>query len=98
SARRRRDDGLGLSLEHLPRRNRIRDLDCDPLVPADGSVRHGTGGEGMNCGSRSAAGFAAAIVLLVLADLVLPRVLNTYYLTILARIPIALLAAVCRQP
>ena len=87
AARRRRDAGLGLPLEHLPRRDRVRDPDRDPALPADRPVRHGPGREGMTraraharrCSPRRS-------LLLVLADQVLPRVLNTYYLTILARI------------
>jgi hypothetical protein len=51
----------------------------------------------MSATARSAAALAAAIVVLVLADTLLPRVLNTYYLTILARILIAILAAVSLQ-
>ena len=51
----------------------------------------------MKSGARSAAVVAAAIVLLGLVDLVLPQLLNTYYLTILARILIAVLAAVSLQ-
>jgi branched-chain amino acid transport system permease protein len=51
----------------------------------------------MNSAARSAAGLAAAILVLVVADWALPRALNTYYLTILARILIAVLAAVSLQ-
>jgi branched-chain amino acid transport system permease protein len=51
----------------------------------------------MKGAARSAAGLAAAILVLVLADLALPHLLNTYYLTILARILIAVLAAVSLQ-
>jgi branched-chain amino acid transport system permease protein len=51
----------------------------------------------MSHAARSAAGLAAAIGLLVLADVALPHLLNTYYLTILARILIAVLAAVSLQ-
>jgi branched-chain amino acid transport system permease protein len=51
----------------------------------------------MKYAARSAAGLAAAILLLALADLALPRLLNSYYLTILARIGVAVLAAVSLQ-
>jgi len=51
----------------------------------------------MSATARSAAVLATAVVALVLADTLLPRVLNTYYLTILARILIAVLAAVSLQ-
>ena len=51
----------------------------------------------MTRGARTAAVLIAASVLLVLADQGLPRVLNSYYLTILARIAIAVLAAVSLQ-
>ena len=47
--------------------------------------------------ARRFAGVAAAAALLVLADQLLPRVLNSYYLTILARIGVAILAAVSLQ-
>jgi branched-chain amino acid transport system permease protein len=46
---------------------------------------------------RAWPGFAAAAVLLVLADQLLPRVLNPYYLTIATRIGVAILAAVSLQ-
>ncbi len=51
----------------------------------------------MTRGVRTAAVLGVALALLVLADLLLPRVLNSYYLTILARICIAVLAAVSLQ-
>jgi branched-chain amino acid transport system permease protein len=47
--------------------------------------------------ARDVAVLGAALLLLVLADQLLPRFLNTYYLTILARILIAVLAAVSLQ-
>jgi branched-chain amino acid transport system permease protein len=47
--------------------------------------------------ARTAAVLIAASLLLVLADQGLPRVLNSYYLTILARISVAVLAAVSLQ-
>jgi branched-chain amino acid transport system permease protein len=47
--------------------------------------------------ARDGAVLAGVAVLLVLADQLLPRLLNTYYLTILARIAIAVLAAVSLQ-
>ncbi len=51
----------------------------------------------MTRGARTAVAFAAACALLVLADQALPRVLNSYYLTILVRILVAVLAAVSLQ-
>jgi branched-chain amino acid transport system permease protein len=51
----------------------------------------------MSRGARNAAVWAAAIGLVVLADRVLPLVLDSYYLTILSRIAIAILAAVSLQ-
>jgi branched-chain amino acid transport system permease protein len=47
--------------------------------------------------ARTAVALAAALAALVLADQFLPRVLNPYYLTMLARILIAVLAAVSLQ-
>jgi branched-chain amino acid transport system permease protein len=47
--------------------------------------------------ARDVAVLGAALLLLVLADQLLPRFLNSYYLTILARILIAVLAAVSLQ-
>ena len=55
------------------------------------------GTEGISRGARTAAVLIAAFLLLWLADQGLPRVLNSYYLTILARIAIAVLAAVSLQ-
>jgi ABC-type branched-subunit amino acid transport system permease subunit len=51
----------------------------------------------MTRGARTVSVLGAALLLLILADQALPRVLNTYYLTILARICIAVLAAVSLQ-
>jgi branched-chain amino acid transport system permease protein len=51
----------------------------------------------MTRGVRTAVVLGAAFAALVLADQLLPRALNTYYLTILARILIAVLAAVSLQ-
>jgi branched-chain amino acid transport system permease protein len=51
----------------------------------------------MSSAARNWAGLAAAIALLAFADWALPQALNTYYLTILARILIAVLAAVSLQ-
>src|SRR5262249_18537517 len=96
-ARRGRDVRVGLSLEHLPRRDRLRDPDRDPALPADRPVRHRPGREGMKRAARGAVVLAAAVVVLGLVDAVLPRLLNTYYLTILARIAVAVLAAVSLQ-
>ena len=46
---------------------------------------------------RGRAALLAALVILVAADTLLPRVLNPYYLTILSRIGVAVLAAVSLQ-
>jgi len=51
----------------------------------------------MTRGARTAAVLFGSLLLLALADLALPRLLNSYYLTILARILIAVLAAVSLQ-
>ncbi|HKA15496.1 MAG TPA: branched-chain amino acid ABC transporter permease [Myxococcota bacterium] len=51
----------------------------------------------MKRAARGAVVLAAAVVVLGLVDAVLPRLLNTYYLTILARIAVAVLAAVSLQ-
>src|SRR5690606_38219009 len=94
-ARHRRDAGLRLPLEHVPRRDRLRDPDRDPALPADRPVRHGAGGEGV---VRRAAFLAiAAVALLALAELALPQVLNRYYATIGVRILVAVLAATSLQ-
>ena len=51
----------------------------------------------MTRGAHTAAVLFGSLLLLALADLALPRLLNSYYLTILARILIAVLAAVSLQ-
>jgi branched-chain amino acid transport system permease protein len=51
----------------------------------------------MTRNTRTAVALAAAFAVLVAADQLLPRALNSYYLTILARIFIAVLAAVSLQ-
>src|SRR6185436_5752025 len=53
--------------------------------------------EGMTRGVRTGAALAGSLALLVALDAVLPRMLNGYYLTILARICVAVLAAVSLQ-
>jgi len=51
----------------------------------------------MTRGARTAAVLFGSLFLLVLIDQLLPRALNSYYLTILARIAVAVLAAVSLQ-
>jgi len=51
----------------------------------------------MTRGARTAAVLFGSLLVLVLIDQLLPRALNSYYLTILARIAVAVLAAVSLQ-